>query len=82
MAIEANVFEGNVLATGALAHFGFGAVEGSPDSTGPRWFVIGGDPNGVYTAPKGSLASAVTADPANVNLWINTDGGTTWVGLR
>lgn len=40
-----------------------------------QWLQYNGTPNGAATAPKGSLAS----DYANGKLYINTDGGTTWV---
>lgn len=44
---------------------------------GVSLYDVNGDPNGVLTATRGSLA--MQSDSANV--WQNTDGGTTWTSL-
>lgn len=65
--------------TGAPADYiGFGRAAGAAVSTGPRVYAGTGDPNGVLTAPQGSLW--LQTDAAGVTHQ-NTDGGTTWTQL-
>jgi len=44
-----------------------------------RFYVGEGSPNGVITAPSGSLCIDTDAtDKTDPNLYMNVDGGTTW----
>ena len=64
---------------------GMSAVEDSdgyyymPWLGGTRWYTGDGSPNGIITAPIGSLYTNKTA--SSVNLWINTDASTTWAEI-
>jgi len=82
MANHSNNFDGQILiddgngtAAAPGGYFGFG--RNGTASTGPRWYSIASNPDGVLTAPKGSLAS----DRTNGGLYINTDGATNWVAI-
>lgn len=79
----ANNFDGPVLLDNGVgsaaspgAYLGFGRTSGE-DSNGPRIYSGTGDPNGVTTAPLGSLW--LRTDSAG--FYRNTDGGTTWVAV-
>jgi hypothetical protein len=43
--------------------------------------VASASPNGVITAPKGSLCINTGASAGNTRLWINTNSGTTWAAV-
>lgn len=80
----ANVINRNVLlgdgvgTTGAPgSYFGFGQSGTSPASTGPRIQASSGNPNGIVSAPIGSM----WIDSAGGTTYTNTDGGTTWAAL-
>lgn len=80
-----NNFDGVVLldqGVGSAAspgdYFGFGRAAGGEVSTGPRLLAGTGSPNGVTTAPAGSLWLRTDG---GIQLWQNTDGGTTWVQI-
>lgn len=60
-------------------HFGFGRDPDTNKSTGPRWIQITATPNGVVTAPAGSLASGIVAGVAA--LYINTNGAMAWTAI-
>ena len=55
--------------------YGFGRAAGAAVSNGPRIYAGTGDPNGVVTAPQGSLWLRTDGG----TLHQNTDAGTTWV---
>ncbi len=55
-------------------YLGFGRAAGASVSSGPRIYAGTGAPNGVVTAPIGSLWLRSDAG----NLYINTNGGTAW----
>lgn len=56
------------------AYFGFGRTATGTVSTGPRIIAGTGTPNGLVTAPLGSLW--LRSDAAG--FFQNSDGGTTW----
>ena len=58
-------------------YFGFGRAAGTAVSTGPRVYAGTGDPNGVVTAPLGSLWLRTDVG----GFFRNTDAGTTWVAV-
>ena len=67
-------FSGNVaLPLDGRLGFGIPAI-GGDEPTGPQLLAVAGDPNGVVTAPIGTLA----LDFGTPSLWQNI-GGTTWV---
>lgn len=71
-------FAGNA-AVALDARFGFGIPAiGSDEPTGPQLLTSDGDPNGVITAPAGTLA----LDFDTPTLWQNTDGATAWTDLN
>src|ERR1041385_7270845 len=76
-------FDGNVLiddVVGAAAspngYFGFQRAVGASASTGPRIYALTNSPNGVLTAPAGSIALQT-----NGTTWQNTDSATAWTQL-
>lgn len=78
-----NNFDTNILLDNGLgsaaapgAYIGFGRNAGTAVSTGPRIYSLSDSPNGVLTAPRGSIALRTTI--GSVQLWQNTDAGTTW----
>jgi hypothetical protein len=48
---------------------------------GPCVYSKATTPNGVITAPKGSLCLVSDGSSASTRLFVNTDAGTTWVGM-
>lgn len=75
--MQLQIFNGNV-AVPIDGRIGFGLPPiGDDEPLGPQILATDGDPNGVVTAPVGTIALDFTT-PA---LWQNTDGGTTWVSV-
>lgn len=79
MATNSNNFDGNLLLDDGVgapastpAYFGFG--RSGAQSTGPRIYAVSSTPNGVLTAPIGSLA----INSSTGALYQNTNGATAW----
>lgn len=61
------------------AYLGMGRATDASVSTGARLYAGTGNPNGVLTAPSGSLYASSDGGAGSVGtLFVNTDGGTTW----
>lgn len=74
-----NVIISDAVGTAAApgAYKGFANAGGTVvASTGPRQYALSDSPNGVLTAPAGSVAQLSTGP-----LWINTTGAAVWTQI-
>jgi hypothetical protein len=79
MTILANCFDRNLLLDDETRYFGFGrtALVGESDKARVLYREI--DPNGVLTAPRGSIC--LRGDAGNAGVYLNTDGAVAWTLL-
>lgn len=68
-----NTFDQNIVLEAAEGMVVFRNLSTETDLLHVYWYAL--DPNGVLTAPQGSIVSGAAS------AWLNTDGGTTWVDL-